>query len=400
MSYFKRFLVALVACSLVAGGALALGQLTYDDDAGVLVTQEEYELLEKYRRLEEILDIVDSTFLWEYDVDKMMEGAAQGMLGALDDDYTYYYTPERMTEKTETATGQYGGLGIEVFPNAKDDTITIRRVFHGGPAQQAGLRAVDKIIRVNGEEMRGSDINDAVAIMRGEPGVEVELTILRGQEIIEVTLTRAIVQTEIIETAILEDDIAYVRIYYFEGELVSQFEDAQEAFEEAGVKGLIVDLRENPGGLAHLATEFVDIFVDEAPIFKSEDKYGRVLTYYADEGAWDIPVVVIMDGGSASAAEIVAAALQENGVAKVVGMQSFGKGIMQAVYPFYPDGSGMQITSDYWLTPQGNKIHGIGVTPDVVIERNEDAVDENHQFVREKDDQLIKAIETLKEMMQ
>lgn len=401
MKHIRRFLAVLVACLLFAGGALALSLLSGPHtEEGVLVSQKEYELLEKYRRLEEVLQIVDSSFLWDYDVDKMMEGAAQGMLGALEDDYTFYYTPDRMEKENESLLGEYGGLGIEVFPNAKDDTITIKRVFYGSPAQQGGLRPADKIIGVNGEEMRAGDMNAAVAIMRGEPGGEVTLTVLRDREIFEVTLARAVVQTQIVETDMLDGDIAYARIYYFEGNLMGQLEEAIAGFKEAGAKGIIIDLRENPGGLVNLATDLIDVFLGDVPILKTEDKYGRTLTYYAREGAWEIPVVVLVDGHSASASEIVAVALQESGVAKVVGTQTFGKGIMQAVYPFHSDGAGMQVTTDYWLSPSGNNLHEVGVTPDVLVELDEDAIDENYQFVREKDNQLTAAIETLLEMIQ
>ena len=395
----KRFLGILLVCVCITGGALALGWFGAGSGETIEVTAEEYALIEKYKRLEEIMGVVDRAFLWEYDEAEMLEGAARGILGALGDDYTFYYTPDEMEKETEVITGEYGGLGIEIFPNAKDDTITIKRVFYGGPAQLAGIRASDKIIGVDGEDVRAADINAAVAVMRGEIGGEVTLTILRDQEIFDVTMERATVQTEIIQYEMLENDIGYMRIFYFEGNLVGQFEQAEAEFKEKGAKGLIIDLRENPGGLVNLAIDVVDKFVGQDPILMTEDKYQRQLTYYGKEGQWDIPVVVIVDGYSASASEIVAAALQENGVAQVVGMQSFGKGIMQTVIPFQGDGAGMQITSDYWLSPKGNNLHEVGVTPDVEVELDEEAIDDNYQFVREKDNQLHAAIEALQGMI-
>lgn len=390
-----------LALVCLAGGSLATGLLSYGTSKGgtVTISEEEYALLEKYKRLEEIYKVIDALYLWEYDDAALMEGAAQGMLGALGDDYTFYYTPEQMEKENETITGEYGGLGFEVSPNLTDDTITIRRVFHGGPAQQAGIRTGDKIIAVNGEEMRALDINDAVAIMRGEVGVEVTLTILRDQEIFDVTMERAIVQTEIIKYEMLDENIGYMRVYYFEGNMMGQIDEAKKAFDEAGAKGLILDLRDNPGGLVNLAIDLVDMFVGEEPILHTQDKYGRNLSYYGREGQWDIPVVILTNGYSASASEIVAAALQEYGVAKIVGEQSFGKGIMQSVYPFATDGAGMQITSDYWLTPQKNNLHEEGVTPDVEVVLDEDVLDDTYQIIREKDNQLAAGIEVLKEMI-
>lgn len=389
----------MLVCMLVSGNALALSLFSPKKDDAITVTEEEYALIEKYKRLEEIYAVIDRMFLWEYDEAELLEGAARGMLGALGDDYTFYYTPEEMEKENETLAGEYGGLGIEVFPNAKDDTITIKRVYYGGPAQQAGMRAADKIIMVNGEEMRAGDINKAVSIMRGELGGEVELMILRDQEVFEVTVERALVQIQIIQYEMLEEDIAYARVFYFEGNLMGQFTEAMNEFKAQGAKGVILDLRENPGGLVTLAIELADVFLDQQPIMYTEDKYGRQLSYYGRDGAWDVPVVVLMDKYSASASEIVAAALRENDVAQIVGVKSFGKGIMQSVYPFSSDGAGMQITSDYWLTPQGNKIHEEGILPDVEVELSEDAVDDNYQFVREKDNQLHAAVETLKDMI-
>lgn len=392
-------LLLILVGAFSAASATSLYSLNTPEES-VMVTQAEYELLEKYKRLEEIYMIVDRLFLWEYDEDELLEGAAQGMLGALGDDYTFYYTPDEMVKENETLTGEYGGLGIEVFGNANDDTITIKRVFYDSPAQRSGLRATDKIIGVNGEGMRAGDMNTAVSIMRGEVGGEVTLTILRDKEVFEVTLERALIQTEIIAYRMLEEDIAYLRVFYFEGNLMGQFAEAQAQFIENGAKGLILDLRENPGGLVTLAIDLIDAFVGEVPILHTEDKFGRRLSYYGRADEWDIPIVIIQDGYSASAAEIVSVALQENGRATVVGMQSYGKGIMQSVYPFQTDGAGMQITSDYWLSPEGNNLHKVGVTPDIEVERNEDAVDENYQFVDEKDDQLQAAITAMRDIIE
>lgn len=402
MKNIKRMLPMLLALLMIAGTAGALG-LFSGRQAGdmIQVTPEEYALIEKYQALDEILSVVDRTFLWDYDVSEMMEGAAQGMLGALDDDYTFYYTPDEMEKETEALLGEYGGLGIEVFANAKDNTITIKRVFYGGPAQKAGLRPTDKIIRVEGEEVDALDINYAVSKMRGEIGGEVEVTILREQEIFDVKMVREMVQTQIINYEILDGGIGYVRVHYFEGRLMEQFEQAAEEMKAQGVAGLIIDLRENPGGLMDLALDFADFFlVEDQIILRTEDKYNRQRSLYAEGDGWDIPVVVVQDQYSASASEIVAVALQENDRAQVVGMQSFGKGIMQSMISIGNKGAGMQVTTDYWLSPKGNNLHEVGVTPDLEVELAEDAIDDNYQFVFEKDNQLQAAIELLEETIQ
>lgn len=401
MKLVKRALLLVVTFSILASSAGAAGLFSaFQDRDAYTVTEEEYALLEKYKRLEELISIIDKTFLWEYDEQALMEGAAQGLLGALGDDYTFYYSPDKMEKESEQLSGEYGGLGIEVFANAKDNTITIKRVFYGSPAQMAGIRPTDKIIRVNDEEVGAAELFDAVEVMRGEIGEEVSVTILRDQEVFDVTMKRDLVQTQIISYEMLEDGIGYVRIYYFEGNLMGQFDEAVQSLKADGIEGLIVDLRENPGGLVDLAISFVDYFVDDERILMTEDKFGRQRSFFGEDGSWEIPVVILQDKYSASASEIVAVSLQEIGRAKVVGEQSFGKGIMQSVYPFYTDGAGMQITTDYWLSPSGENLHEVGVTPDVEVERAEDAVDDNYQFVREKDNQLHEGVVVLQEMME
>ncbi len=393
----KRFLALLLAAALCAGGAAALAatnQKTYT------ITEREYELLQKYKRLEEIVSLVEDQFLFEYDDAELLDYAAQGMLAALHDDYSFYYPPAAMEEETETITGEYGGIGFEVFPNPNDLLITIRRVFYGSPAQQAGLRPGDKIIKVNGDEMSAYDLNKAVGIMRGEVGGEVTLTILRDKEMFDVTCVRAVIQTETISFEVVEDGIGYVRLHYFEGKMTQQFELMVDDFKKKGVRGLIIDLRGNPGGLVNLAVDIADVFLgDDKLVTYSEDKYGGKLRYYADSGLWDIPVVCLVDEHTASAAEILALALSEHGVSKTVGVKTYGKGIMQTVFPFYSDGAGMQLTTDYWKSPNGTNIHKEGIAPDVAVELAEDALDDNFTLVREKDNQFWKAVEVLKEMM-
>ena len=390
MLKMKKLLALVLALTMVSCCALA---------EKVIVDKDEYESLQKYEKLEEILQVIDAAYLWDYDVDELLEGAAQGMIGALGDQYSYYYTAADVTDAEESYTGQYGGLGIEVFSNANDLTITIRRVFYGSPAQEGGLRPNDKIIAVNGEDLTAYDLNKAVSIMRGEVGGEVTLTILRESEVFDVTLTRAIVETQIIDSEVLDGNIGYIRVHYFEGNLDTQFQNTVEEFQKTGVKGLVIDLRDNGGGYVDLATTVADIFIDDDVIFSSKDKYGRKLAYYADPGAWDIPVVLILNKYSASASEILAGALRDSAGAELVGTVSFGKGIMQSVYTFSDGESGMQTTSEYWYTPGGECIHGEGLKPDVEVELPEDALDENFNIIREKDTQLQAAVAEIEKML-
>lgn len=394
MNHAKRTCILIFAL-LVCITSTAFAAQTYT------INEEDYKLLQKYRRLEEIKSIIDAQFLFEFDEDRLLEGMAQGMLGVLGDNYTFYYDNEQMQKEQESITGEYCGVGVEVQANTNDMTITIRRVFHGGSAQKVGILPEDKIIAVNGEEVNAFDLKKAVSIMRGEEGGEVELIIQRDKEIMKFTCVRSFVENEVISSEILDDSIGYIRIYSFEGNAVDQFAAIVQNFINNDIKGVVLDLRDNPGGFVPLATNIANVFINNGIIMIEEDKFGRTLPVYAQEKerAWDIPLVVLVNKYTISSAEIIAAALQENGVAKLVGTQTYGKGIFQALHDFY-DGTGMQITAGYWLTPKGNNIYQVGITPDYIVELSEDALDDSYNIIREKDDQLNKAIEILMEEMQ
>lgn len=391
MNKLKRCFALVLVCLLIT-------VCTHAEDT-VTISMEEYALLQKYKQLEDIVSVIDEAYLWEYDKEALMDGAALGLLGALGDDYSFYYTATDMESEEEAISGEYGGLGLEVFGNPNDMLITVRRVFFESPAQKAGIRPGDKIVIINDEEMTAYDVSRAVQLMRGEIGGTVSLVIQREGELIEVECVRATIQTEIITSEIIEGDIGLICVHYFEGNAMGQFEEARKSFEEAGVKGLVIDLRGNPGGFIVLAVEMADIFLDDALVATTEDRYGRTLEYYAEDGRWDIPVVVLIDDHTASSAEILAAALHDHDVAKLVGEKSYGKGIVQTVFTFRESRSGMQLTTDYWLTPKGEKIHEKGIEPDIEVALSEDATDDNFMVIQEKDNQLSEAIKALREMI-
>jgi len=385
MKKFRGFCAILLCAVMLCAAA----------GADVTISDEEYALLQKYQKLESIKQIIEAAYLWEFDEDELYTGAAQGMLASLGDQYSYYYEAARYDEVEEEITGEYAGLGFEVFANAIDMTITIRRVFYGSPAQQGGIKANDKIIAVNGEEMTAYDLDKAVSIIRGEPGTEVTLTIYRDGESFDVTCKRAMVETETISYEMLRDNVGYIRIFYFEGSLDRQFADAVSILEDQGMQALVLDLRDNGGGFSHLAEAVCDVFLEEDDvIYSSEDKYGRKLSSYATGDGTDFPVAVLMNGYTASASEIVTMALLDHDVAFTVGETSFGKGIMQRVYTL-DETTGMQLTSEYWLSPEDTCVHEVGITPDFEVALNEDALDENYNFIQEKDNQLQTAIDEL-----
>lgn len=370
---------------------------------GTAVSQQDMELLNRYARLETIRQTMHSEYYQDLDDDALMDGAARGMLNAAEDRYTFYYTPEEMAEATEEAEGVYNGIGVLV---ASDEygRLNVLRVFKGSPALEAGLLPNDIIYAVDGQEVGASNDMDMSAatklIKSGAEGTEVMLSVLRGSETLEIPVKRAKVNMNRVETYILDGNIGYLELYDFQGDAAQGFADALQAFEEAGVQGVIVDVRDNPGGYLDLVVDICDSILPEGLVVYTEDRYGRREEFRSDADYNDIPMVVLVNGNSASASEIFAAAVQDYGRGIVVGETTYGKGIVQSVITFREDGAGMQLTTSAYYTPKGRSIHETGVTPDVEVQPAEGYVRANYIPDTENDAQLRAAMDALKGMVQ
>jgi len=355
-------------------------------------------LLEKYERLEDILEIVQQYYYTEVDEEVLLTGALRGMLDALGDPYTFYYTPEEMAESNDHQEGQYEGVGLQVLGTV-DGEMIITRTFKGSSAYEEGIRAGDRIVAVNGTAVSAKtvqDMNDAVAMIKGPIGTTVMLTVVRDGSQIDFELERRKISMNRVEYMMLEDDIGYLILYEFMGDAVKGFQEAVEELQKQGAKGLIVDVRSNPGGILEDVVAICDILMPEGLVVYMEDRAGARESYYSERGALDMPLVVLVNDMSASASEVLAGAVQDTGVGTIVGETTFGKGIVQAVVPFIKDGAGMQLTIATYYTPNGRCIHGTGVVPDVMVD------DEGFDFSTSpvdpvKDVQLKKAIEVLRE---
>ena len=386
----KVCLVALIVC-------VALLVLLLSGVTGLhVVTGDDYDTIERYTRLEEIRGILVGNYYKEVDEDALMEGAIDGMMASLDDVYSFYYTPDELTAHDEAEQGNFVGVGILVERNNSNE-IEILRAYDGGPAQKAGLRTGDCIISVDGEALEASDeqgFTENVNKLRREEGQQVCLGIRRGEDSFEVTLTCTAVTAPNVESSMLEGNIGYIAIYQFAGDDVTAFEAALEELQEEGARGLIIDLRNNPGGLLEHGAEIADDLLPEGVIVSIETRDGESYEYKSDADYCDLPVAVLVNGGSASTSEILSAALQDYGRATIVGTTTYGKGIVQTLVRF-DDGSGMQFTSEIYYTPSGRSIHGIGVTPDVIAEEADDDVINSASPDPTKDTQLRRAIEVL-----
>lgn len=380
----------LVAVALVSSTATLL--LT--DARGI--APERAGAPEKYDRLEEVLSIVERDYYVEPDEDALLTGAVRGLLDSLDDPYTYYYSAEEMAEMQEETTGVYYGVGM-LISMTESGALEVLRVFRDSPAKEAGVLPGDEIVAISGEKVSGEDgkqLSDAVGKIRGGEGSQVSLTLRRGDQLLDVSMPRSEVSVNHVEYEILDGNIGYLSLYQFSGDDVTGFAEAIAAFQSAGTKGFVVDLRANPGGFLDDVVKICDMVLDEGLIVYTEDRQGRREDYYADDTFWDAPMVVLVDGMSASASEIFAAAVQDTGRGLIVGETTYGKGVVQTLLTFQ-DGDGMQLTTSSYFTPSGRSIHGNGVTPDIEVAQTGDVPINYYAADPENDAQLKKALEAL-----
>ena len=361
----------------------------------VTISKEEYDRYKQFDTLLELMDLVDYAYFEEYDVQDMLDGAANGLLLGLGDPYTFYYTPEEYAELWEDDVGEYAGVGIQISTSYLTGLCTISRVFDNGPAREAGVLKGDILYKVEDMYVNSSTVNDAVDIMRGTPGTSVHVVFLRGTEEIEFDLVRAQITVNRIESGMLTDDIGYIYLYEFAGECAAEFQTAVKQLQDQGAKGLIIDLRDNPGGWVDAAQDIGDIFLDKGTLCYLQYNDGSREYYSTKAGKTDLPLVILMNENSASSSEILAGALKDRADATIVGVQSYGKGIVQTVLEL-DGGAGMQMTIAQYYTPNGNAVHKVGITPDVLIELPEGDIG-MYEFGDLNDVQLAKALEIMQQ---
>ena len=366
----------------------------------VVISKAAYERYRKFDTLIEMMDMVDERFYEEADEETMLQGAAAGLLSALGDPYTFYYTPDEFAKLWEDDEGHYVGIGVMIQASYVTNLCTITRVFKGGPAEAAGVQKGDILYRV-GEDLyvTAQNLDEAVSIMRGVEGTDVDVTFLRKGEEMTFTITRRGVIVNRIESGVLENDIGYICLYEFAGDSDREFKEALDELMEKNIKSLIIDLRGNGGGWVDHAQSIGDLFLDSGVLCYMEDKHGERKYYYTTEGKVDIPLTILVDQNTASASEILTGALQDRAGATVVGVQSYGKGIVQQVQAVGTQGAGMQITIEQYYTPNGNAVHKIGITPDVICEMPDDAPT-MYDFGDLSDVQLKKAYDVALEKIQ
>ena len=348
-------------------------------------------------KLTEIEGLMNEYFLDELDEEQIETWLYKGAVAGLGDPYAAYYTVEEYQSLLDSTNGSYCGIGVEISQNINTGIVTVARVFEDGPAMEAGLRPGDILYKVGDAEVTGMDLTMVVSQIKGEENTKVLISVAReGEEdYLEFQVERRTIEIQTVGSAMLEDQIGYISITSFDDVTTDQFMKALDELETQGIKGLIVDLRGNGGGLVSSVCAILDRLLPEGLIVYTEDKYGNREEETSDaEHYFDKPLAVLVNGNSASASEIFAGAIKDYGIGTLVGTKTYGKGIVQKIYPLH-DGTAVKLTVSKYYTPKGNNIHEIGIEPDVEIDL-EEALKKEVVVPLGEDNQVQKALEVLR----
>ncbi|ADH61456.1 carboxyl-terminal protease [Thermoanaerobacter mathranii subsp. mathranii str. A3] len=391
----KRFYILLAALLIVTNVitfVLANAISVVLPNGKVIVSREEYRLIKKYNKLFDIEKILKNRYVDKVDFSALLEGAIKGMANSLEDPYTVYMNKKEFSEFMTQTTGTYGGIGIVVAVD-KDDHIVVVSPIKNTPGEKAGIKSGDIIIEVNNKKVSGKNLDEAVALMRGPEGTKVTLTIMREGKTFTKTITREIIKLETVYDEMLPNKIGYIKITMFDQNTAKDFKAALDRLKSQGMRGLILDLRDNPGGLLEETIDISNLILPKGVVVTTK---GRVDSkeYYSKGPGLGLPLAVLVNKGSASASEILAGAIKDRKVGVLVGTTTFGKGLVQTIVDF-GDGTGLKYTIARYYTPNGTNIQGKGIEPNYVVELPENYTLQDTPDLK-GDIQLIKAFEIVK----
>lgn len=391
----------LAICAVVIAAAVKKGYIRPDTDGSIYIQSETYDGNTGIgTEAEQKLNLIDQTlkdfYFDDIDDSNVLDNIYKACVNAYGDKYTVYYTADEYARIQESSNGAYYGIGVVVRKN-DDGTILVVEPYDGAPGKEAGMRKNDVIVTVNGESVADQDLNSVVAKIKGDEGTTVNIGIRRdgSDDIAELTVTRRKVEIKTVAYEMLDDSVGLITISEFDKVTAQQFKEAYAQLETLGMKGLVIDIRSNPGGLLNVVVDMLDEILPDGLIVYTEDKYGNRQEYNgSNPDVIDVPLAVLVNGESASASEIFAGAVQDYGAGTIIGTQTFGKGIVQTIRRM-SDGSAIKYTMAKYFTPKGQDIHGHGVTPDIVEELS-DEFNNLTEYDASKDNQLQKAIEVIK----
>lgn len=339
-------------------------------------------------KMNKLASYIETFYLDDVSEEDMAEGAFKGVVAALGDPYSEYYTEEEYESLMESTSGEYNGIGVSISQKEENGEITIATVFDDTPAKEAGIQEGDVIVAVDGNDMTGKSSQDVVSMIKGKTDGTVTITVMRNGEKLDIQVEIRKVERPTVANHMMDGNIGYIKLSEFDGVSTSQFSEALNELKDQGMEKLVIDIRDNPGGRLDVVCDLLDLFVDKDKlIVYTKDKNGNKQEEYTryDASVKDIPISIIVNGNSASAAEVFTGVMQDYGLAKIVGTQTFGKGIVQKILDM-GDGSAVKLTVSKYYLPNDENIHGQGITPDYVIDADENT---------EEDVQLNKAVEVL-----
>ncbi len=380
------FITSLLTFTLTNAVGLVLGDK-------VIISKNDYEATKKILALK---NFIEKNYYQPVDSSKLEEGSLRGLFQALEDPYSVYMSKEEFNELMVHTKGSYGGIGVIMTPG-EDGYITVVSPIEDTPGDRAGMKPGDKILKVNGKEVTAEQLEEAVAMIKGEPGTKVSLTILRSgrNEPFSIQLVREEIRLKTVTSRMLSDGIGYIRISMFDEQTSDDFMVQLSELEKNKIKGLIIDLRNNPGGIVDECVKIADMLLGEQIIVYTQDREGNQQVEKSDKKRVSYPYVVLVNEGSASASEILAGAIQDTNSGTLVGTKTFGKALVQQIKPL-EDGTGFKLTVAQYFTPKGKYIHGKGIQPDIVQDLPQ-ALNEKLSITDAEDLQLQKGIEVLKE---
>lgn len=388
----KGFILGIVCTLIIGGGGLKIYDVVQSNERNQGAVTDSFVQKAKY-----IEETVKESYTGDIDDDQMEEYMYKGMMASLGDPYSAYYTSEEYEELTTETTGSYEGIGVVMQQDVNTGEVKVVRCYEGAPGEKAGLLPEDVLVEVNGESVSGMELSEVVDKVKNSQDQVAHLTIAREgeSEYLEIDVHLEEVNIPVVQSEMLEDNIGYIALYEFTEQTEPQYMEAFEALKDQGMERLIIDVRNNPGGLLTSVCDILEDILPEGLIVYTEDKNGEREEYTcAGENELDIPLAVLVNGNSASASEIFAGAIQDYSKGTIVGTTTFGKGIVQSLIPFN-DGSAIKTTTAKYYTPSGKCIHGTGIQPDVEVELSE-GLEQETSISHEEDNQLQKAIEVVK----
>ncbi len=340
------------------------------------------------REFTNVENVIEKYYLRDFDMEDVQYAGLKAMVASLGDPYSVYYTPEEFDAFNRSSTGAYDGVGMGISIDQVTGLTVVSYFMDGSSAQAAGLEVGDYIVSIDGQDVTDKSLQEISVLCIGEEGTSINIGVKRGDEVLEFEMLRQPVELDMVEYKMQNDGIGYMRIKQFGGNCEALFNEGIDYFEAHSAKGIVFDLRDNPGGYLNTVVHMLDRLLPEGTIVYTEDKYGNRQTETSDSASLDIPMVVLVNGHTASASEIFAGAIQDYGTGQVVGTRSYGKGVVQIVLPISSTGGGIKITSSEYFTPKGRSIDHNGIYPDHYVELRGDG-----------DTQLDKAQSVLRAMM-